>query len=361
VGLLTFVETKFFTKLLQEYLSDDGYAALQAALAAHPEAGDVIRGPGGLARPCGIFEISMHAHDADLMAAVRRAMGRSTAPSTITQEAFDSDEGHLKRLVRLQRGERAQPGDLWDYTQDLRYTEIQRPLLGYLLPVCLQAWHDDLRGTKGYGGFVEHFYPVLADRHVFDTHLTPQQTSAVSEFMRQAILQEIDDQRGLTHEGMNARPYRWIRALTTHGVLLPDIDSVWTSWWALGTIGRAVSAVQYISALMYPNEDNPVFAPWTSEGGGGAPCLWDFEGHLYTHRWLEPNVAFLRRTLTVSAVNDVLMRAVDGLTSEPEHEIASRMLGEFPTRSEMLAARCTELPTLLAQTQEPSTLLEWSF
>jgi hypothetical protein len=26
-----------------------------------------------------------------------------------TQQAFDSDEGHLKRLVRLQRGERAQP------------------------------------------------------------------------------------------------------------------------------------------------------------------------------------------------------------------------------------------------------------
>jgi hypothetical protein len=40
-----------------------------------------------------------------------------------------SDEGHLKWLVRLQRGERAQPADLWDYTQDLRYTEIQRPLL----------------------------------------------------------------------------------------------------------------------------------------------------------------------------------------------------------------------------------------
>jgi hypothetical protein len=123
----------------------------------------------------------MPAHDADLMAAVRRAIGRSTAPSTITQEAFDSDEGHLKRLVRLQRGERAQPANLWAYTQDLRYTEIQGPLLTYLLPVCLQAWHDDLRGTKGYGGFVEHFYPVLADRHVFDTHLTLKQTAAVSE------------------------------------------------------------------------------------------------------------------------------------------------------------------------------------
>lgn len=29
-------------------MSDDDYAALQAALAAHPEAGDVIRGSGGV-------------------------------------------------------------------------------------------------------------------------------------------------------------------------------------------------------------------------------------------------------------------------------------------------------------------------
>lgn len=302
----------------------------------------------------------MHAHDADLMAAVRRAMGQSTAPSTITQEAFDSDEGHLKRLVRLQRGERAQPGDLWDYTQDLRYTEIQRPLLTYLLPFCLQAWQDDLRGTNGYGGFVEHFYPVLADRHVFDTHLTVKQTAAVSEFMRQSILQEMDDQRGLAYRGSNARPYRWIRALTTYGVLLPDIDCLWTAWWSVSTIGRAVASVQYVSALMYPNEANPVFAPWTRDEGGGPPCLWDFEGHLYSHRWLEPNIEFLRRTLDVPAVTSVLSRAVEAPNGEPEHQLAERMLAEISARTEMLAVRCTELPNLLATTQEAGTMLEWS-
>jgi hypothetical protein len=302
----------------------------------------------------------MQAHDADLLAAVRQAMDRSTAPTTITQEAFDRDNGHLKRLMRLQPDERAEPGDLWDYTQDLRYTEIQGPLLAYLMPVCLQAWHDDLRGIDRYGGFVEHFYPVLADRHVFDTHLTPKQTAAVSEFMRQSILQEMDEQRGLVYDGSNARPYRWIRALTTHGVLLPDTDSLWTSWWALGTIGRAMSAVQYVSALMYANEENPVFAPWTREGGGGAPCLWEFDGHLYTHRWLEANVEFLSRTLTVSAVGDVLARAVGELIDEPEHQIAVRMLTHIPTCRELLAARCAELPILLATKQEPGALLEWS-
>ena len=37
--MLTFVETKLFSKLVQEYLSDDEYRALQQALVANPEAG----------------------------------------------------------------------------------------------------------------------------------------------------------------------------------------------------------------------------------------------------------------------------------------------------------------------------------
>ena len=46
--MLTFVETKLFTQLVQGYLSDDEYAALQAAIIANPEAGNVIRGSGGV-------------------------------------------------------------------------------------------------------------------------------------------------------------------------------------------------------------------------------------------------------------------------------------------------------------------------
>ena len=46
--MLTFIETKLFTSLIQQYLADDEYAALQLALAAKPDAGDVIRGSGGV-------------------------------------------------------------------------------------------------------------------------------------------------------------------------------------------------------------------------------------------------------------------------------------------------------------------------
>lgn len=46
--MVTFVETKLFTKLVQEYLSDDEYSALQQSLIANPEAGDIIPGSGGV-------------------------------------------------------------------------------------------------------------------------------------------------------------------------------------------------------------------------------------------------------------------------------------------------------------------------
>ena len=46
--VLTFVETKLFTKRLREYLADDEYRALQEALIANPQAGDIIRGSGGV-------------------------------------------------------------------------------------------------------------------------------------------------------------------------------------------------------------------------------------------------------------------------------------------------------------------------
>ena len=46
--MLTFIETKLFTRLVQNYFTDDEYAALQNSIVANPEAGDVIRGSGGV-------------------------------------------------------------------------------------------------------------------------------------------------------------------------------------------------------------------------------------------------------------------------------------------------------------------------
>ena len=46
--MISFVETKLFTRLVQEYLSDDECSKLQQVLHANPEAGPVIPGSGGV-------------------------------------------------------------------------------------------------------------------------------------------------------------------------------------------------------------------------------------------------------------------------------------------------------------------------
>lgn len=43
-----FIETKLFSRLVYDYLSDDEYAAFQAFLAKSPDAGDVVAGTGGV-------------------------------------------------------------------------------------------------------------------------------------------------------------------------------------------------------------------------------------------------------------------------------------------------------------------------
>jgi mRNA-degrading endonuclease RelE of RelBE toxin-antitoxin system len=46
--VFTFIETRLFTRLVGEYLSDDEYLKLQATLAEDPEAGAVIPESGGV-------------------------------------------------------------------------------------------------------------------------------------------------------------------------------------------------------------------------------------------------------------------------------------------------------------------------
>ena len=46
--MISFVETKLFTRLVQLYLSDEEYSLLQTELATNPDVGSVIPGSGGV-------------------------------------------------------------------------------------------------------------------------------------------------------------------------------------------------------------------------------------------------------------------------------------------------------------------------
>lgn len=46
--MLSFIETKLFSQIREDYLSDDEYAELQKALIERPELGSLIPGSGGV-------------------------------------------------------------------------------------------------------------------------------------------------------------------------------------------------------------------------------------------------------------------------------------------------------------------------
>ncbi len=46
--MFSFIETKLFTRLVQEYLTDDDYRDLQALLIEQPAAGEIVPGSGGV-------------------------------------------------------------------------------------------------------------------------------------------------------------------------------------------------------------------------------------------------------------------------------------------------------------------------
>jgi len=278
------------------------------------------------------------------------------------QDDFEAGPDHLYRLAKLCPNEKAHAGDLCEYMLDLLYTEIDVSLLVYLLPFCLDAWDEDLRfDDYAFPGFVEYFYPVLANREVFERHLTPLQGDAVLSFMRESILEEIDSQRGLYYKGYPARPYRWIHAITTYGVIAPNIERIWSAWWSIETIGRAIAAVQYISCLMYAKDENPVFAPYNREEGGGPPCLWEFDGHLNSNQWQQSNVDFLQMLLgDPGHVSRVLDHAVERLANQPERQVASKLLEDLPVCSATLAERCALLPLFLSTiSTDPIRTFDW--
>ena len=46
--MISFIETRLFSRLLREYFTDDEYAELQAALVERPDMGALIPGSGGV-------------------------------------------------------------------------------------------------------------------------------------------------------------------------------------------------------------------------------------------------------------------------------------------------------------------------
>ncbi len=290
-----------------------------------------------------------------------QALHAQKPPSRIWQKPFDYDPSHYKRLCRL-KGEMPTNRDLIEYSHDLLYepSPLQPDLFRYLLPICLDVWRKDLlsHNQSEYGGFVEYFWAALANKPLLQDNLNSREYAAVESFMAASLLDCIDQQNQLVFSGMGASPYTWFYTLSSFCVVFPTLSTFWTSWWEISTSGQACSVLQYLSCLLYENDRNPVFTPWTPNGGGGPPELWGMEGHIYERGWRTENVDFLQQTLTPEYVKNRLQYAAETVKEVMDSPVPQQMLEEFAAQRTLLESRLEELPSLLLSTRMAS--LDWS-
>ncbi len=285
---------------------------------------------------------------------------RPPAPGEFVQEPLDGDAAHYARLCAFDGRALPRPRDFGDYTDDICHMpKVQAALFAHLLPVCLAVWRHDLMHDhhSDFAGSVETFQSALARRPLLDDCLTPAQRAAVVAFMRDALLDRIDREKSLSHAGQYATAYAWFFRLGAFAVMFPELEALWRAWWRFETPGQAVAALQYASCLLYEDRDNPIFAPWTREDGGGTPGLWETDGQLFDGQWHTENVLFFMETVTPEYLHNALGRAKGVLTGVLDSEIPARLLAEFAAQRPLLEHRLAVLPDILSQPYDAT--LEW--
>lgn len=238
--------------------------------------------------------------------------------------------------------------DLFDYVESYQFCEVQPAFFRFVLPEIVRIWGCNLTGeSKAYGGYSEHVMAAFAAKPPYPEFLNEEQFQALSDYVSALIFERMSMESSASHSGWDEAPYDWFYALGSFMVVFPHLAEFWTQWWESAEEAFAVCTLQYISCLMYDDRDNPIFAPWTPESGGGAPALWETDGHIYDQSTHPDNVAFLEQTLTVDFVRDGLERARTVLTNPHSIRIAADMSKNFDEQLIFLDDHIEKLPLAL--------------
>jgi len=102
-----FIESPLFSKYLPDYLADGEYAALQEFLCEHPEAGDLIRGSGGVRKLRWARPGSGKSGGVRVCYYVRTKAGRILMLTIYAKSAQDTIPGYLLKAIKeeLEHGE----------------------------------------------------------------------------------------------------------------------------------------------------------------------------------------------------------------------------------------------------------------
>jgi len=98
--MFSFVETKLFSHLVQQYMTDQEYGQLQGELVKNPEAGSVVRGSGGVRKLRWAATGRGKSGGYRVIYFVRRPKGIIWMLTIYPKSVTDSIPGHVLKQIR---------------------------------------------------------------------------------------------------------------------------------------------------------------------------------------------------------------------------------------------------------------------
>ena len=189
----------------------------------------------------------------------RAIFGNPLPPQVVTEHQFDDFDEALQKLAETPWDE-IQDTDLWYYIHDLSYMALQPDLFAYLFPVCLNLWYNSLMRNEDCAVGDAEFHSALHHGQILEKQVTPDQRDQIYSFFHDGFLDRLDQERGFVASKRQIPAQSWIRRFNSLGLVTPLIERIWHSWWRLESPGQAVSALIYLSSLIYDDRENPVFS-----------------------------------------------------------------------------------------------------
>ena len=98
--MFTFIETRLFTRLADEYLGDDGLLALQMHLMRQPDVGALVRGSGGVRKARWALPGRGKSGGIRVIYFLRSKQGQIWLLTLYPKNVADSIPSHLLRKIR---------------------------------------------------------------------------------------------------------------------------------------------------------------------------------------------------------------------------------------------------------------------
>ncbi len=277
-------------------------------------------------------------------------LGQAPKPSTVWQQQFDRDQESLRRLAQMD-WDAGSERDLRCYIHDLAFVKLQPDLFRHVFPRCLKFWYDTLLENKPAQCGDAEFHAALIRGNFLTKMMSAEERRRLLDLFVDGLLDRLDLERDFVFERPGAASQAWIWRFNSLGIVAPIIPDLWRSWWAFDGHGQAVSAIKYVSGLIYLRDENPIYLPWTPDEGGGGPCLISSDASIYDRGWLQSNLSFLQETLTSGYVIERALAAASKLRDSPEAAMARRVAEDGKARADMIALRIDDLAANLARTE----------